>query len=168
VITIAKIPSRAGGLVAAFSEAGLAGLFFSDHRGDDPVARLSARFEVVDAHPDPKLLGAVRTQLEEYFARKRRSFDIPLDLRGTAFQMAVWRELQKIPYGLTATYGGLARKLGSQARAVGGACGANPVSIIVPCHRVVGSDGDLRGFGGGLETKRFLLELEGALQPRLI
>jgi methylated-DNA-[protein]-cysteine S-methyltransferase len=103
-------------------------------------------------------------QLEQYFAGRRRGFDLALRLVGTPFQQKVWRELQQIPYGQTISYGELARRVGLQggARAVGLANGSNPVPIIVPCHRVIGSDGSLTGFGGGLPIKRALLSLEGA------
>ncbi len=101
-------------------------------------------------------------QLEEYFAGARRTFRVPLAPRGTAFQLSVWQALRAIPYGETVCYGELARRLGSSPRAVGAANGANPLPIIVPCHRVIGADGSLTGFGGGLGIKRALLALEGA------
>jgi methylated-DNA-[protein]-cysteine S-methyltransferase len=106
---------------------------------------------------------AVR-ELEEYFAGERRTFSVPLAPRGTTFQLSVWQALRAIPYGVTLTYGDLARRLGcpAGARAVGLANGANPLPIIVPCHRVIGADGSLTGFGGGLAIKRALLALEGA------
>ncbi len=114
---------------------------------------------------NPAALAAAVTQLREYFSRLRREFDLPLDLRGTPFQQQVWAELRKVPYGQTVSYGELARRVGrpGAARAVGQAVGANPVPIIVPCHRVVGADGSLVGYGGGLEVKVALLRLEGAL-----
>jgi methylated-DNA-[protein]-cysteine S-methyltransferase len=101
-------------------------------------------------------------QLEAYFARERREFDLPLAPEGTPFQQRVWRELQKIPYGQTLSYGEIARHLGnaSASRAVGAANGANPIPIVVPCHRAIGADGGLTGFGGGLEVKAKLLALE--------
>lgn len=102
-------------------------------------------------------------QLREYFAGRRRSFDVALDLRGTEFQVAVWGELLRIPYGETITYAELARRIGrpSAIRAVGAANGANPIAVIVPCHRVVGSNGSLTGYGGGIERKQWLLAHEG-------
>ena len=101
-------------------------------------------------------------QLEEYFLGKRRDFDLGLAPRGTAFQLAVWRELQRIPYGATISYAELARRIRRPAavRAVGAANGANPIPIVIPCHRVIGSDGTLTGYGGGLDKKRALLALE--------
>jgi methylated-DNA-[protein]-cysteine S-methyltransferase len=106
----------------------------------------------------------VIVQLQEYFAGTRREFDVPLAPRGTPFQLTVWRALSEIPYGQTCSYGELARRIGpgGGARAVGLANGSNPLPIIVPCHRVIGADGSLTGFGGGLDAKRALLSLEGA------
>ena len=109
------------------------------------------------------MLARARQQLSEYLARTRTSFDLPLAPSGTAFQRRVWDALRAIPYGTTTSYGELARRLGdaSATRAVGAANGKNPIPIIVPCHRVVGSRGELTGFGGGLDRKRWLLEHEG-------
>ncbi|HVD62858.1 MAG TPA: methylated-DNA--[protein]-cysteine S-methyltransferase [Lapillicoccus sp.] len=118
---------------------------------------------------DAEVLGAATVQLAEYFAGGRRAFDLPLRARGTTFQKAVWGELVKIPWGTTTTYGTIARALGlplSASRAVGAANGANPISIIVPCHRVIGADGTLTGFGGGLPRKSALLRLEGVATER--
>ena len=104
----------------------------------------------------------VRKQLNEYFGGERREFDVPLSLKGTDFQLSVWHALQGIPYGTTVSYGEVARRIENPraVRAVGAANGRNPIPIIVPCHRVVGSHGDLTGFGGGLDTKEALLRLE--------
>ena len=114
---------------------------------DDPVLRETAR------------------QLDEYFGGRRRDFDLPLDLRGSRFQLLVWRALAHIPYGTTSTYGDQARRLGRPraARAVGAANGSNPLPIVLPCHRVIGSNGALTGYGGGLAAKRWLLELESTV-----
>ena len=119
--------------------------------------------------PTP-LLHRAADQLAEYFAGRRRTFDLPLAPSGTAFQQKVWRRMAKIPYGKVITYGDLARSVGSAPRAIGGACGRNPIAIILPCHRVVGGSGALTGYSGagGTDTKRFLLELEGALTPGLV
>ena len=110
----------------------------------------------------PPLSAAVR-QLTEYFAGTRREFDLPLRLQGTPFQQRVWRELTEIPYGETWSYGELAKRIDkpSASRAVGLANGRNPISILVPCHRVIGADGSLTGYGGGLDRKRWLLAHEG-------
>jgi methylated-DNA-[protein]-cysteine S-methyltransferase len=114
--------------------------------------------------PSPILKEAAR-QLERYFARKLTAFDLPLAARGTDFQKSVWKMMREIPYGETATYGGMAMALGSGPRAVGMACGRNPIPIIVPCHRVLGSGGKEGGFSGGqgLPTKRKLLAIEGVV-----
>ena len=106
-------------------------------------------------------------QLEQYFAGERRAFDVPLDLRGSDFQRSVWSALLEIPYGATASYGEIARRVGrpGKARAVGRANGSNPVAVIVPCHRVIGADGTLTGYGGGMERKRALLDLEAGIIP---
>jgi len=108
--------------------------------------------------------GAVKRQLADYFAGRRRDFDLPLVLTGTDFQKRVWHALLTIPFGETRSYGWLARKIRrpTASRAVGAANGANPIPIIIPCHRVIGSNGALTGFGGGIEIKKFLLEHEGA------
>jgi methylated-DNA-[protein]-cysteine S-methyltransferase len=109
--------------------------------------------------------GEVTAQLEAYFDGQLKEFTVPLAPRGTAFQLAVWAELTRIPYGSTVSYGDIARALGKSpvaSRAVGSANGANPISVIVPCHRVIGSDGSLAGYGGGLARKELLLRLEGA------
>jgi methylated-DNA-[protein]-cysteine S-methyltransferase len=109
-----------------------------------------------------KPLGEARRQLREYFTGERREFDLPLKLEGTDFQVSVLRALQEIPYGETVSYGEIARRIGRPraVRAVGAANGRNPLPIVVPCHRVIGSTGDLTGFGGGLDTKEALLRLE--------
>lgn len=114
-----------------------------------------------------EVLDAAQAQLEEYFAGERTTFDLPLANDGTEFQRKVWGELRRIPFGETTTYGEIARRLGYQpgiSRAVGAANGANPLPVVVPCHRVVGADGTLTGYAGGPERKRILLELE---QPGL-
>lgn len=118
---------------------------------------------------DPDRTAQVRAELDQYFAHRRRQFDVALDLRGTEFQMLCWQELLKIPYGETRTYADIARAIHRPRafRAVGLANHDNPVAIIVPCHRVVASDGSLCGYGGGLEIKRQLLQLEGVWEaPR--
>lgn len=115
------------------------------------------------------LLRRASEQLAEYFAGQRQVFDLPLAPQGSAFQQSVWRRMMQIPYGHVMTYGALAQAVGSAPRAVGGACGRNPIAIIIPCHRVVGGSGALTGYSGagGINTKQFLLELEGALTPGL-
>ncbi len=116
---------------------------------------------------DPARLQRARRQLEEYFAGTRRTFDLELHVVGTSFQLQVWKALRGIPYGETLSYAGLAERIGqpSACRAVGAANGRNPLPIIVPCHRVIGSNGTLVGFGGGLDVKQALLALERANAP---
>lgn len=125
--------------------------------------------ELVEDGKHPTLRDAER-ELQEYFAGKRKTFSVALDMRGTSFQKSVWHALLAIPFGETRSYGELAKQLGNpQAmRAVGAANGRNPISIIVPCHRVIGSSGKLTGFAGGLETKADLLHLEERGAGRLL
>lgn len=113
-------------------------------------------------NPEHPILRQTVAQLDEYFAGSRTTFDVPLDLQGTRFQLAAWRSLADIPFGSTTSYGRQAAGLGipKAARALGAANGANPVCIVLPCHRVIGADGSLTGFGGGLPTKRWLLDHE--------
>jgi methylated-DNA-[protein]-cysteine S-methyltransferase len=131
---------------------------------DGALARLAFGRLSRSSPPSPFLDG-VASQLHEYFAGSRRAFDLPLAPSGTEFQLACWRALAEIPYGETRSYGEQARHIGrpDRARAVGAANGANPIAIILPCHRVIGADGSLVGFGGGLETKRRLLDLEAGI-----
>jgi|SRR5882672_9255672 len=126
-------------------------------------------FENALDQPEHPLLGEAARQLREYFAGSRRSFDLELDFRGTDFQRQVWGALLTIPHGETRTYRQIAAQIGNPAavRAVGAANGRNPISIIAPCHRVIGMNGDLTGFGGGLDAKAYLLALE-APQKQLL
>ena len=124
--------------------------------------------------PEPRSLPFLKRQLEAYFSGNLRDFNIPLRVEGTEFQRRVWKALQNIPYGQAITYLELARRLGDEKciRAAARASGANPISILIPCHRVIGSDGSLVGYGGGLDMKEYLLRLEGVLpkappQPKL-
>jgi methylated-DNA-[protein]-cysteine S-methyltransferase len=112
--------------------------------------------------PEDAVLLAAECQLAEYFRGERRVFDVPLAPRGTEFQQRVWQALREIPFGETRSYGQVAERIGqpTAVRAVGAANGRNPLSIVAPCHRVIGANGDLTGFAGGIETKRFLLALE--------
>jgi methylated-DNA-[protein]-cysteine S-methyltransferase len=119
---------------------------------------------------DDSAFASVSSQLSEYFGGRRERFDVPLALRGNAFELRVWDALLEIPYGETVSYGEIARRIGDPgaARAVGLANGRNPVALIVPCHRVIGADGSLTGYGGGLERKRFLLDLEAGVSSLLV
>ncbi|MCA9273568.1 MAG: methylated-DNA--[protein]-cysteine S-methyltransferase [Phycisphaerales bacterium] len=129
--------------------------------------QLEEQGEFETATPATELLDETERQLAEYFASERTAFDLPLLLPGTPFQEKVWHALTEIPFGTTISYDTLAKRVGSVARAVGGANGANRVPIVVPCHRVIGADGSLTGFGGGMHNKRLLLEHEHALTPEL-
>ncbi len=161
--------SPLGPLLLAASQHGLHQVGFPPERlPDNKTPVLAEDHWLEDATP----FAAVRQQLDQYFAGKRRHFDLPLDPTGTAFQRNVLRALQDIPYGKTCTYGDIAIAINrpKAVRAVGAANGRNPIPIIIPCHRVIGADGSLTGFGGGLPAKRWLLELEGSLpveQPSL-
>ena len=116
---------------------------------------------------DESAFADAATQLSEYFDGARREFELPLELVGNQFELRVWSALREIPYGETASYGAIAARIGepSAARAVGLANGRNPIAVIVPCHRVIGADGSLTGYGGGLERKRLLLDLEAGVLP---
>jgi methylated-DNA-[protein]-cysteine S-methyltransferase len=144
------------GELAAGGNLLLTGIFMEEHRRGPEVDPASVE--------DVRAFGDVTRQLDEYFAGSRRSFDLPLAPAGTAFQSRVWDALARIPWGTTVTYGELAVRAGrpGAARAVGAAVGRNPISIVVPCHRVVGADGTLTGYAGGVDRKAFLLALEGA------
>jgi methylated-DNA-[protein]-cysteine S-methyltransferase len=154
-----QIQSPVGALRLVASDKGLAGLWFERTR----PGRARPRGDVEDTR-HPVLVEAER-QLGEYFSGRRQSFDLKLDFVGTPFQRAVWKALLTIPFGQTRSYGEIARQVGrpSASRAVGAANGRNPVAIVAPCHRVIGSTGALTGFGGGLDVKERLLRLEGAL-----
>lgn len=163
-LLVRTIDSPVGPLGLAASAAGLLALRFG------PIGSGAAEVSVSDAIRSRNasirfaggILETAARQLEAYFAGELRNFTVSLDLMGTPFQMSVWTRLRTIPYGARSTYGELARRLGDPnlARAVGAASGANPVGIIVPCHRLVGSDGDLTGFAGGLHAKQALLRHE--------
>lgn len=153
-LTHSWVESPIGPLLLVRSGAGLQGIRFPS---DDRAAEAPA-----ESRRDDSAFADVREQLTSYFTGDRRTFDLGLDLRGTEFQLRVWRALLAIPYGRTTTYGALAAAIGrpNAIRAVGAANGANPIPIVVPCHRVIGAGGSLTGFGGGLPAKRFLLDLE--------
>lgn len=154
-----RIESPAGPLVIAADDTGLRHIEFYQNR--HPADRANWQ------GGDNDVLQAAQAQLEEYFAGTRTQFELPLAPQGTAFQLIVWQELARIPYGETISYVQLAQRVGnpSASRAVGAANGRNPLPIVLPCHRVIGADGALTGFGGGLPMKEFLLKLEGAMPP---
>jgi methylated-DNA-[protein]-cysteine S-methyltransferase len=154
------VPSPLGDLLVVGDGVALTGLYMQEGPGRiEPPGR---------REPSAAPFAAAREQLAEYFAGRRRRFELPLAPAGTAFQRRVWAALERIPFGETARYGELAEALGAPraARAVGAANGRNPISIVVPCHRLVGADGTLTGYGGGLERKRFLLALEAGVSGR--
>jgi methylated-DNA-[protein]-cysteine S-methyltransferase len=155
-----RYESPLGPMVIAATARGLAGVWFDGQRHLPDLSKWP-----LAGSDHPVLTQAVR-QLQEYFAGTRTQFDLPLDLQGgTPFQQSVWHALLNIPSGATDSYGALSQRIGKPAavRAVGAAVGRNPLSIIVPCHRVLGADGTLTGYAGGLERKSALLQLEGAL-----
>jgi O-6-methylguanine DNA methyltransferase len=148
------------------SPGGLLALTLPEPTQEKALKPLLERWGEEQSYDDPGL-GNLKTKLQRYFDGQRVLFDEPLDLReATVFQQRVWSAVRAIPYGETRSYGEIARQVGSPAaaRAVGQAMAANPLPIVVPCHRVIGSAGNLRGFGGGLDLKRRLLEMEGALK----
>jgi methylated-DNA-[protein]-cysteine S-methyltransferase len=164
-----------GPLLAASSEKGLLRLSFLGEAYEyRPRARALARsLDDVETVEDPGAFNDLATQLGEYFSGRRRSFDLEIDLRGSEFQRRVWRSLLRIPYGRLRSYKQVARDIGRPAatRAVGQAVGDNPVAIVVPCHRVIGTNGGLVGFGGGMTLKAQLLRLEGHTlgdRPRVV
>jgi methylated-DNA-[protein]-cysteine S-methyltransferase len=155
-LNVISVDSPIGELTLASDGEALTGLYMTEQRHRPELPGAVAAEDAV--------LAAAGRQLAEYFAGERREFDLPLRAAGTPFQQAVWGALRAIPYGETAGYGELANRLGrpGAARAVGLANGRNPISIVVPCHRVIGAAGSLTGYGGGLERKRYLLALERA------
>jgi methylated-DNA-[protein]-cysteine S-methyltransferase len=154
----AVVESPIGPLTLVANDGKLSGLYM-EVRGHEPEAATLGPEGTVD---DDAVLAKAAAQLDAYFAGELTTFDLPLSLAGTGFQASVWAGLCDIPYGETISYGELARRIGqpSASRAVGLANGRNPVSIVVPCHRVIGANGSLTGYGGGLDRKRYLLGLE--------
>jgi methylated-DNA-[protein]-cysteine S-methyltransferase len=156
--TYTHIDSPLGQLLLTSREGGLSGLYFADQ----PHARIAPGWV---RREDAEIFAQTARQLEEYASGERENFDLPLGLNGTPFQVSIWNAIAAIPFGQTITYGELAQRVGrtpKDARAVGMATGQNPVSWIVPCHRVVGKSGALTGYAGGVARKSALLEFEGA------
>jgi len=153
------MPSPVGQLKLVASDTGLAAILWEN---DDPKR---VRLDIAGEDPDHPILAETERQLREYFAGKRKTFSVKMEFAGTEIQRRVWKVLLAIPFGETRSYGDIARQLGNPAavRAVGAANGKNPISIIAPCHRVIGSTGKLTGFAGGLEAKARLLALEGRM-----
>jgi methylated-DNA-[protein]-cysteine S-methyltransferase len=166
-----KHESPIGPLRLAASERGLSALYMREHR--HVQEELESTWTLVSSSDTKQssVLDATRRQLDEYFEGRRKRFDLPLDAQGTDFQRMVWRGLCAIDFGVTISYGELAKRIGNAKamRAVGLANGRNPISIIVPCHRVIGADGSMTGYGGGIDRKVFLLDHEakvsGAVLP---
>jgi methylated-DNA-[protein]-cysteine S-methyltransferase len=154
-----EVDSPVGALTLVASTDGLAAILWEN---DDPAR---VRLSIIGADERNPILVATERQLGEYFAGRRTAFDLTLDFVGTEFQKQVWQALLTIPFGETRTYAQIARQIGNPTavRAVGAANGKNPISIVAPCHRVIGSNGKLTGFAGGLDAKAYLLRLEGAL-----
>ena len=152
--THTTVDSPVGPLTLVSADGVLSGLYLDRQRYRPPIETFG--------EPDGTPFGQVMDQLAEYFAGKRSEFSVPVNLSGTGFQRTVWTALRDIPYGETVSYGELAARIGrpAAARAVGLANGKNPIGIIVPCHRVVGADGSLTGYGGGIERKHYLLAHE--------
>ncbi len=155
--TYAVVDSPLGPLTLVDEDGAVAGLYMVDQR----------HRPIIEGRRDDSVLPALQEQLEGYWRHELKEFDVPLRMAGTPFQQAVWAGLRAIPYGETWSYGELALALGKPgaSRAVGLANGKNPVSVVVPCHRVVGSSGSLTGYGGGLARKQWLLDLEGGREP---
>ena len=166
--TQSVVASPIGPLTLVAADGALAGVYMQAQRHLPPAWALGE--PAATDGPDAATLAEAARQLAEYFAGQRTGFELPLATGGTEFQRRVWAALRDIPYGETISYGELARRIGSASasRAVGLANGRNPVSIIVPCHRVVGSNGSLTGYGGGLDRKRFLLGLEQRVSGRTL
>ena len=159
------VDSPCGPLICVVDEDGaVVRIAFSHGRDAQKITDMTTANDLIE---DAGRTAEVRRQLDEYFAGQREEFDLRLAPRGTPFELSVWEELRRIPFGETRSYADIARALGKPAatRAVGRANGANPIPIVVPCHRVIGSNGSLTGFGGGLDNKVRLLELEGRRLP---
>jgi methylated-DNA-[protein]-cysteine S-methyltransferase len=154
------ISSPLGDIALRAEDEALTGVFFVGQKYYPALTLMP------DDHSVPRVIRQAEEQLAEFFSGERRVFDLPLRPRGTPFQEQVWRELARIPYGEVVSYGAMARNMGlspGHSRAVGMANGRNPICIILPCHRVIGSGGDLTGYAGGMERKRALLKLENAM-----
>ena len=164
-IICCDLPSPLGEMIAGASETGICFLEWHDRGGVERIrARVEKRYRCTIEAGAHSYLAQLRDELAEYFAGKRSQFSVPLDIKGTEFERAVWQQLLRIPYGETRSYGQMAVDLGrvGAQRAVGRANGANYISIVIPCHRVIEANGKLRGYGGGLWRKEWLLKLENS------
>ncbi|HJU88962.1 MAG TPA: methylated-DNA--[protein]-cysteine S-methyltransferase [Gemmatimonadaceae bacterium] len=163
VVHVAPIETPLGTMLAGATADHLMCLEYADtRRPEAQLSRLSKALGCVIEHGETPIIALVRQQLDEYFRREREEFEIPLDTPGSEFQQRVWSELRRIPWGETRSYGDIAKAIGdsSAAREVGRANGENRIAIVIPCHRVIGADGKLVGYGGGLWRKRKLLDIE--------
>lgn len=167
LLTSRLLHTELGELLTAASETGICRISFPVEFSGGWFPWFDRFFSAVPKLGEHPWLVRLESELAGYFSGRVREFSLPLDLRGTEFQQKVWRRLLAIPYGGTVTYGELAREFGLKggSRAIGSAVGSNPVPILVPCHRVVGSTGQLVGFAGGLDVKERLLEIEGSRMP---
>lgn len=163
-VVYARLDSPVGTVWIASTEIGVCKISLGAERSGAFLSWISEHIGPGESWEDPELMSSATAQLGEYFSGNRQTFDLPLDVRGTSFQRAVWSQVIRIPYGATASYGDIAQLVGkpTASRAVGRAVGANPLPIVVPCHRVIGRGGSLVGFGAGLDAKETLLRLEGA------
>lgn len=168
-LSSALVASPLGDLTVVVGDRGVRAILFPHERAGRVTVDVVAAAPPAGRAAHDDLLDRTAAQLAEYFAGERTDFDLPLDPRGTEFQLRAWRALRDIPYGSTTTYAGQAAAIGSPSavRAVGAANGRNPISIVVPCHRVVGADGTLTGYAGGMDAKRYLLDLESGGEERL-
>lgn len=167
-IAYTRLDAHIGPVWVASTEVGLCRVALGRKKSGSFLSWLSKHAKADSPEEERYALTSAVSQLHEYFSGSRKAFVLPLDVEGTAFQRAVWSQVMRIPYGATVTYGDIAQLVGKPkaSRAVGRAVGANPVPIVIPCHRVVGSGGALTGFGSGLDIKEALLRLEGAYPPQ--
>jgi O-6-methylguanine DNA methyltransferase len=162
VIYHTTLTTPIGRLLVASSDRGLVRVMLPDESRTDPISYLQKHFPDATLVESKERNREIAHQLLEYFNGTRKEFALLLDLRGTDFQKSVWEAVRKVPYGQTRSYGEIAKAIGNPkaVRAVGAANGANPIPIVIPCHRIIGSDGSMTGFGGGIPLKRRLLDLE--------
>ncbi len=162
-IVFQRLETSVGEMLAGATERGVCLLEFADRGGLERIRkRIRKRYGLEMSERDSRFIEQLLGELAEYFEGQRREFTVPLDIKGTPFQMSVWQQLLRIPYGETRSYGDIAREIGKPggSQAVGRANGDNCIAIVVPCHRVIEANGNLRGYGGGLERKKYLLDLE--------
>lgn len=170
-IVYCNFESPLGEMIAGATETGVCFLEWHDRGGVERIKeRVVKRYRAQLEEGSNRHLKLLRSELEKYFQGKLEKFLVPVDVKGTPFEKRDWEQLMKIPYGVTISYGELARRMGNvnASRAVGRANGANYLSIVIPCHRVIEANGKLRGYGGGLWRKQYLIELEAGAQPETL